>query len=131
MIKFKTAKKKKMEEKKNILREQLKSFDLNNLNNNYDSIINKYKHEKVVNSSTRDLEMQLSALKDEVQKRLLIIQKEVRDYDQLYNKSIVNGTKFDIDEYKKLKEEAFRLDSLSRTIEERLSAIQSSIGMKR
>ena len=131
MIKFKNVRKEKRMKMKAELKEKLKTFDLKDLNNNYDAIIKEYKHEKVVDSSTRDLEARLSALQDEVLKRLTAVQKEVREYDQIYNKSIVEGTTFDIDYYKKIKEEAFRLDSLSRTINERLTAIQSSVGMKR
>lgn len=132
MIKFKPiAKKQKFEEKKAILREQLKNSDITALNNKYDAIINKYKDLKIVNSTTRSLEEELSVLQEEVDVRLMKALQEVRVLDQKYNKSIVNKSDFDIDYYKKAKENAFLLDSLSRTINERLSAMKESIGMRR
>ena len=129
MIKFKTMKKQKLEERNNMLKGQFKTFNIDSLNQRYDSIINKYKDFKIVNSATKDLANELGILQYEVNQRLIALQSQIRALDQKYNKSIIDKSDFDIDYYKQIKEDAFKLDSLSRTINERLSAMNESIGM--
>jgi len=129
MIKFKTMKKQKLEERNNMLKGQFKTFNIDSLNQRYDSIINKYKDFKIVNSATKDLANELGILQNEVNQRLIALQSQIRALDQKYNKSIIDKSDFDIDYYKQIKEDAFKLDSLSRTINERLSAMNESIGM--
>ncbi len=130
MFKFKSMKQK-YNERKSILRGEVNNYNIDALNQKYDELIEKFKKEKFVTSETKEIGVDLSVLKEEVDKRLLLAQREVRRLDQLYNRSIVTKEDFDLDYYKKVKENAFKLDSLSRTLDERLSAIEITTSMRK
>lgn len=111
--------------------EQTNSLDIDNLNKRYDELINKFQQQMFVTKETRSICDELKALQSEVSPRLEMAQARVRELDEKYKRSIIDKTGFDLEEYKKAKEEAFRLDSLSRTLDERVSGIENSFMFKR
>lgn len=132
-MKFKPFGKKKeqKEAKRNAILGEIKDYDIDQLNARYDGLINRFIKQKLVTKQTREIGDELNVIQDEVNTRLQQMQREVRRLDQEYNRSIVNKTDFDLDHYKKVKEVTFKLDSLSRTLRERTSAIDDSFMIKR
>lgn len=132
-MKFKPFGKRKIERetKKNAVKSEIKDYDIDKLNARYDGLINRFIKQKLVTKQTREIGDELNVIQDEVNARLIQMQREVRRLDQEYNRSIVNKTDFDIENYRKVKELTFKLDSLSRTLKERTSAIEDSFMIKR
>ncbi len=104
---------------------------IDKLNQRYDELIQKFQHQMFVTKETRNIGDELKSLQSEVSPRLAMAQAKVRELDQKYRRSIIDKTSFDLEEYRKAKDEAFKLDSLARTLDERISAIESSFMFKR
>ena len=109
---------------------QYKGSSIEGLNQKYDEIIDGYTKGLFVNPNTGDLSTNLESMQMAVETRLDELKNKVREYEQKYNESIVNGTKFDIDLFTKIKSECIRLESLYNTINERLGAMKETIGKK-
>ncbi len=104
---------------------------IDKLNQRYDELIQKFQHQMFVTKETRNIGDELKALQSEVSPRLAMAQAKVRELDQKYRRSIIDKTSFDLEEYRKAKDEAFKLDSLARTLDERISGLESSFMFKR
>ena len=104
---------------------------IDKLNQRYDELIQKFQHQMFVTKETRNIGDELKALQSEVSPRLAMAQAKVRELDQKYRRSIIDKTSFDLEEYRRAKDEAFKLDSLSRTLDERISGIENSFMFKR
>ncbi len=106
-------------------------ISIDKLNQRYDELIQKFQHQMFVTKETRSICDELKALQSEVSPRLAMAQAKVRELDQKYRRSIIDKTSFDLEEYRRAKDEAFKLDSLSRTLDERISGIENSFMFKR
>ncbi len=131
MIKFKSNKKQQLEEYKEKLRNQARSYSIDLLNVKYDEIISKFKKQKIVTGKTKELADELRVLQDEVNNRLETMRREGRVLDQQYNRSIITKEDFDMDYYKQVKDDVFKLESLSKALEERVSAISNNFFIRK
>lgn len=110
---------------------QTNKFDVDNLNQRYNDLINRFQQQMFVTKETRNIGDELKTLQREVSPRLENARLRVRELDEKYKRSIIDKSEFDLEEYRKAKEEAFKLDSLSRTLDERVSGIENSFMFKR
>ena len=110
---------------------QTNKFDVDNLNQRYNDLINRFQQQMFVTKETRNIGDELKTLQREVSPRLENARLRVRELDEKYKRSIIDKSEFDLEEYRKAKEEAFKLDSLSRTLDERISGIENSFMFKR
>lgn len=110
---------------------QTNKFDVDNLNQRYNDLINRFQQQMFVTKETRNIGDELKTLQREVSPRLENARLRVRELDEKYKRSIIDKSGFDLEEYRKAKEEAFKLDSLSRTLDERISGIENSFMFKR
>ncbi len=131
MIKFKSNKKQQLEEYKEKLRNQARSYSIDILNVKYDEIISKFNKQKIVTGKTKELADELRILQDEVNNRLETMRLEGRALDQQYNRSIITKEDFDMDYYKQVKDDVFKLESLSKALEERVSAISNNFFIRK
>ncbi len=131
MIKFKSNKKQQLEEYKEKLRNQARSYSIDILNVKYDEIISKFNKQKIVTGKTKELADELRVLQDEVNNRLETMRREGRVLDQQYNRSIITKEDFDMDYYKQVKDDVFKLESLSKALEERVSAINNNFFIRK
>ncbi len=131
MIKFKSNKKQQLEEYKEKLRNQARSYSIDILNVKYDEIISKFNKQKIVTGKTKELADELRVLQDEVNNRLETMRREGRVLDQQYNRSIITKEDFDMDYYKQVKDDVFKLESLSKALEERVSAISNNFFIRK